>query len=226
MSIDKELFKKNAELVFCIAIYLFLVSSAILTNDSLIALISAFCGITYTILAGKGLPICYLIGVCGSALYSFLAFHSSLWGNLVLYAGYYIPMQIIGFFQWNKNLKTNKKEIIKVNLAKKEKIILFSLTSIITFLTIAVLYYLGDQSPVIDGITTIFSILGMYLTVKRSIEQWVIWIFVNGLSLIMWLKIVMNGVKAYSTVIMWFVYFVLAIYFYFNWRREVNDSIT
>ena len=43
--------------------------------------------------------------------YCWLSFQSALWGNLLLYAAYYIPMQIIGYFRWNQNLKKDKKEI-------------------------------------------------------------------------------------------------------------------
>ena len=64
----------------------------------------------------------------------------------------------------------------------------------------------------------------MYLTVKRCLEQWIIWIVVNGLSFLMWFEIALNGEKVYSTVFMWGVYFILAIYFYLNWKNELNNA--
>ena len=194
-------------------------------HDSWIAIISAFCGITYTILAGKGVPICYPIGVTGSCFYAYLSFASHLWGNLLLYICYYIPMQIIGFFKWNKNLKSDKYEIIKTTLSKKERITLIAISISITILTVLILAHFGDKNPVIDGITTILSILGMYLTVKRCIEQWIVWIIVNGLSYIMWLDIALKGAKVYSTVFMWSVYFILAIYFFITWKKEIKKTV-
>lgn len=222
MTIDKENSKNKIELAGFLFVYLVLFTNAFIMKDSPIALISAFCGITYTILAGKGIPSCYLIGVVGSAFYAYLSFVNALWGNLTLYAGYYIPMQILGFFQWNKHLKSDKNEIIKIRLSNKERISLFIIGAIISAITILCLIHFNDKSPVIDGITTVFSILGMYLTVRRTIEQWVVWMVVNGLSFIMWVQIALGGEKVYSTVIMWGVYFTLAIYFYFVWRRELN----
>ena len=209
-----ELNKFNKlEKIALIIIYAILFINAFIMKDSNIALASAFCGITYTLLAGKGLPICYLFGVIGSSFYCYLSFHNALWGNLLLYALYYVPMQILGFFQWSKNLKNGGSEIIKTSLNTKEKIF-----------TIYILNILGDKSPCIDGITTIFSIAGMFLTVKRCIEQWLIWIIVNGLSLVMWLNIALSGEKVFSTVIMWSVYFILAIYFYITWKKELNPT--
>jgi nicotinamide mononucleotide transporter len=74
-----------------------------------------------------------------------------------------------------------------------------------------------------DGITTFLSIIGMYLTVKRCYEQWIVWFCVNALSFVMWLKIAMSGERVYSTVIMWAVYTILAVYFYIKWKREIRQ---
>ena len=216
--------KNKFELSAFILIYVLLITNAVIMHDSWIAIVSAFCGITYTILAGKGIPVCYPIGATGSCLYAYLSFLSHFWGNLLLYVCYYIPMQIIGFFKWNRNLKRDKYEIVKTKLSNKERIILILLTSIISVITIYILSHFGDKNPIIDGITTIFSILGMYLTIRRCFEQWVVWIVVNGLSFIMWLEIALNGAKVYSTVFMWGVYFVLAVYFLLTWNKELNQE--
>lgn len=222
MRIDK-VEKNKFEFIGFATVYAVLFLNAIITHDSLIAFISAFCGISYTILAGKGFPCCYLIGVVGSAFYAFLSFKSSLWGNLILYICYYIPMQVTGFFQWNKNLKNGKNEIVKTQLNTKERIILFSLSGVLSVVFALLLTYLNDTRPFIDSITTVFSVLGMYLTVRRAIDQWIVWILVNGLSLVMWLSIAISGMKVYSTVIMWGVYLILAFYFYACWKKELKS---
>ena len=203
-------------------VYLLLILSYFVLHDSLVSCFSAFFGITYTFLAGKGLPVCYLFGVSGSGLYGWLAYSNSLWGNLLLYVCYYIPMEIAGYFKWNKNLKKNKQEIVKTKLSGKEAAILFPVVITACVIFIFVLKTFGDSSPVADGITTVLSVFGMYLTVKRCAEQWLIWIIVNGLSAIMWIILAINGTRAYSTVLMWVVYFILAIYFYNEWRKELS----
>ncbi len=208
-----------------IFIYFVLFINAYVMQDSYIALASAFCGITYTLLAGKGNPLCYLIGLTGSAFYIYLAYSNNLWGNCLLYALYFVPMQIIGFINWHKHLKADKYEIIKTSLSKKENIILFSLASLISVFVIIIFAKTGDSNPIIDGLTTVFSILGMYLTIRRTIEQWYVWAGVNLLSLVMWVIIALNGAKVYSTVLMWFVYFILAIYFYREWKKELSQVV-
>jgi nicotinamide mononucleotide transporter len=198
-----------------------IIYNAIVLKDSVIAVCSAFFGILYTIIAGKGKISCYFFGLMGSGCYIYLSAFSHLWGNTLLYLAYYIPMQIHGIFAW-KNHLNNDFEIKKTRMTRKQKL-KFLFTGILgSILTALILYFLSDKNPLIDGITTFLSILGMYCTVKRFLEQWVIWIIVNGLSFLMWLNLVVHGTKAYSTLVMWGVYFVLAIYFYEVWKRELS----
>jgi len=205
-------------IVFAVIFY-----NAFILKDNLVAVCSAICGILYTIIAGKGKIYCYFFGLMGSGCYVKLSFVSHLWGNALLYLAYYIPMQIYGIFSWKKHLKIQSVEIVKTKLSAQDRIKFLVISFIGCFLTILILRYYNDSEPIIDGITTFLSILGMYFTVKRLLEQWIVWIVVNGLSFLMWLNIVLAGTKAYSTLVMWGVYFVLAIYFYFEWKKEINN---
>ena len=224
MSIYKLLSKKNIEILLYIAVILFIIINAFLRNDNIIAAVSAICGISYTVFAGKGKPFCYLFGITGSSFYCILSWQNAIWGNLLLYALYYIPMQILGFFQWNKNLKDEKNEIIKNKLTVKELVILISILIVLTIAAYHLLLYFNAKNPILDSVTTIFSIGGMYLTVRRAIEQWIFWFGVNILSLIMWLNVSLEGSRVYSTVIMWFIYTILAIYFYIEWKKELDKK--
>ena len=214
----------RGEILTILLIWLFIVTNAIITKDSIVAVISAICGISYTYIAGKGKVSCYLFGVTGSGFYCYLSLINALWGNLLLYALYYIPMQILGFIRWNKHISTKTNTIVKIKLSNNHRLILLGITSILTLIAIYILKFFNDTHPIIDGITTVFSIAGMYLTVKRAIEQWIVWMIVNALASIMWINIVIGGEKAYSTVIMWVTYFILAIYFYAKWRKEIKEG--
>lgn len=215
---------KKIEIIGLFTVLTLILINAIIVKDNPIAVISAFCGILYTIIAGKGKISCYFFGLSGSWCYVWLSFLNSLWGNMLLYLCYYIPMQILGIFKWKKHLKKDTKEIVKTRLSNKNRIILLFIGVLGSIITSIILHCFHDKSPIADGITTFLSVLGMYLTVRRAIEQWVIWMVVNGISALMWINLVLHGTKTYSTVIMWVVYFVLAIYFYFEWKKVLNKN--
>lgn len=193
------------------------------TNDSKVALISAICGISYTILAGKGKISCYFIGLVGTFCYAYLALKNGLYGNLCLYLLYYFPMQILGIFKWKKHFDKETNQIFKTSLPRKEQILYLSLFTGLTVICYFVLKSLHDVSPFIDSVTSIFSIAGLLLTVKRCIEQWYVWFIVNGLSTVMWIQAYFHGSNCLATVLMWAVYFVLGIYFLQVWKKDLKN---
>ena len=152
------------EKIFLPLVIIFLIISSIILNDNKIALISAICGISYSFLAGKGKISCYFIGILGTFCYCYISFKNALYGNLALYALFYFPMYILGIISWSKNLKKDSGTIIKTKLSKKERLIYFYLMCVLALIFSYILAKLGDKSPIIDSITTIFSIFGQILT--------------------------------------------------------------
>ena len=213
-------FGKYERILFPLIIFLIAIISLII-GDNKIALVSAICGISYTVLAGKGKISCYFIGMIGTFCYSYISFINGFYGNLALYMLYYFPMEIIGIYKWSKHLKKETQEVIKTKLSNKERIIYFLVALVASMLVSIILRFLGDSKPFIDGFATVFSIFGQLLTVKRCIEQWHVWFFVNLLSLIMWIFAYVNGSNCFATILMWAVYLVLSIYFLQAWKREI-----
>ena len=160
----------------------------------------------------------------GTLIYAYLAFKNSLFGNLILYGCYYFPMEIIGILKWKRHLKKDTHVINKTQLDKNSKILYFGLAFALTLLVTIILKKIGGSAPFMDSFTTVFSIFGMLLTVKRCVEQWYIWLVVNALSTIMWIQAYINGSNCLATVIMWVTYFILAIYFLVEWQKELKKN--
>ncbi|MCQ2754050.1 MAG: nicotinamide riboside transporter PnuC [bacterium] len=214
---------KKIEIIIYFAIVLAIIINAIIAKDYWVAVVASICGITYSALAGKGVPLCYLFSITSAGFYSLLAYQNALWGNLLLNAGYYIPMYIWGYIQWKKNLsESDGTEIIKDRLSNITRLKMLGIATIIIIISSIILYKFHGSHPILDSITTIISLFGMYYTVKRCIEQWMAWMIVNSLSLLMWIKIMIDGAKAYSTIAMWAVYLFFAIYFYIQWDKEIK----
>ena len=197
---------------------------SIIIGDNKVALVSAICGMSYTILAGKGKISCYFIGMIGTFCYSYLAFKNGFYGNLALYMLYYLPMEIIGVLKWRKHLKKDGREIIKTRLSNKDRVI-YALVAIVSSIVLSlILNIFNGSTPYLDATVTVLSIIGQLLTVKRCIEQWHVWFIVNFLSLIMWIFAYINGSNCFATIIMWAVYLVLSIYFLQTWKREMKNN--
>ena len=121
-----------------------------------------------------------------------------------------------------KTFKKILKKLLKQNLQIKKRILYSTISILSSFVLYLILVFLHDQSPVMDSLTAVFSVIGLILTVKRCIEQWYVWFVVNGLSTIMWINAYLHGSNCFATILMWATYFVLSIYFLITWKRELK----
>ena len=185
-----------------------------------VSFIYTLCGLSYTILSGYGKYFCFIFGLISSVLYSYLSFKNALWGNFALNFLYYIPIQIISMIKWHKNTDKKSKTVNKIRLKKKAVIMYLLSAVILSLMLLYALFLNSDKSPILDGFITVFSIFGAYLTLKRALEQWILWNIVNFLTILMWINL-----KNYFVVILWIVYFILGIIFYIKWKKELDKII-
>ena len=71
---------------------------------------------------------------------------------------------------------------------------------------------LGGNSAWLDSASTVISITANLLMIMRYREQWLLWIIVDTVTVIMWAG---KGDPIMTT--MWAVYLINAIYGYINW---------
>lgn len=217
-------FGKYERILFPLVLLVTVIVSIIM-KDNIVALVSAICGMSYTILAGKGRISCYFIGMTGTFCYAYIAFINGFYGQCALSLLYYLPMEIIGILKWRKYLKADTKEVIKTRLSNKDRKIWLCVVLLSGLLLTLGLIHIEDASPAVDGFTTVISIAGQVLTVKRCVEQWYAWFFVNLMSLSMWIFAYIEGSNCFATIIMWAVYLVLTIYFLNKWNKDLILSV-
>lgn len=192
-------------------------------NDTWLGVTSAVTGTLYALFAGKGKISCYFFGIINSLLYGWISYTQTLYGEVMLNWGWYFPMMFAGIFFWRKNLKEDKV-IRKTRLTNKGRILMVLLSLLGIVIYAVVLACLGDQHPVLDSITTVLSVTAMIMTVKRCIEQWVLWTIVNVVSIYMWFLVYQAGGTAAASLLMWVVALSNGIIFYLQWDMEAKES--
>ena len=208
--------------VFCV---LAITSLGIIMQDTFIGILSAVTGTLYAIFAGKGRLLCYFFGIINTLAYSFISWHAALYGEVMLNLLWYFPMMFAGIFFWRKNL-ASPHEIQKKNLTNKERLIALILTASGVVLYAVLLEKMQDSHPVLDSLTTILSVTAMVMTVKRCIEQWLLWTTVNLISIYMWLLIFLDKGESICSLLMWCIALANGIIFFFQWRKEIRKCHT
>ena len=108
----------------------------------------------------------------------------------MLNAFYYIPMNFIGFYLWSRHKDEKSGEVEGKALTPKQIVILLAATAVIVIIYWQILTHLGGQLALIDAMSTVFSVIALIMQVARYAEQWLLWIIVNIVSVIMWILLI------------------------------------
>ena len=192
-------------------------------EDSLIYIvidaIAAISGIFCVVLCAKGKRSQYFWGFFNILGYIIVAWIHKYYGEVMLNAIYYLPLQFIGYYVWTKNIDEKQNEVKGKKLNIKYSVILLILTGLGIILYQFLLNHLGGTHPLLDSASTVISITANLLMVLRYREQWLLWIVIDIITVIMWWN-----VKDYIMVTMWAVYLINAFYGYYNWSKIAKEE--
>ena len=184
-------------------------------NLDLVGSIAGIAGVLCVVLVAKGSIWNYLFGIVNVSMYAYISYKAALYGDAALNALYYVPMQFIGFWQWRKRgAVLNEAEAggnaVQVKARRfdwKQRALLFSGCAVAVIAVGFLLRYFGDPQPFKDSTTTVLSIVAQALMALAFMEQWVLWIITNVVSVVMWAVCVSRG-EAHAAVmmIMWSFY--------------------
>ncbi len=192
-------------------------------GDTIIGILSATTGVVCVVCVGKGKLSAYLFGAINAALYAYIAYSAKYYGEVMLNALYYFPMQFYGFYVWSRNMNQETKEVNKRSMTKKKFLLILLAIATATFLYGFILKKIGGALPFFDSFSTVASIIAMILTVKMFVEQWLIWILVDIITVIMWGLVIMdNEIGGIATLLMWCIYLLNAIFMYLKWHKEAR----
>ena len=193
-------------------------------KDSLIGTFSALTGIAYVVCNGKGKLMAYVFGIANAVLYSIVSFKAHFYGEVMLNALYYLPMQFYGFYIWSKNMDTETYEVKKRKLPNKGRVQLVVAIAVITVAYGFLLKYIGGTLPFVDSLSTVVSVFAMVMAIKMYMEQWTLWFIVNAVSTAMWAVAFYQGNESVSTLAMWALYLANSIVMHIKWARETRNN--
>lgn len=194
-------------------------------GDTPMGIISATTGVICVVCTGKGKLSAYTFGLINSVLYAVIAYKATLYGETMLNALYYVPMQFIGFYVWSKHMNEETKEVEKRHMKWSGRCVLILCIAASTLLYGLLLQYLGDAMPFVDSFTTVSSVIAMIISVRMFAEQWWIWVAVDVFSVYMWWCNFTTGSDNMATLLMWIIYLGNAIIMLVKWEKESRKVI-
>ena len=195
-------------------------------GDTWIGIAASVTGVFCVVLCGMGRVSNYVFGTINVILYAYIAWEAKYYGDVMLNLLYYLPTNFIGWAAWKKHINKDTNVVYKKRMTLKQDLLLavISIVGVVGYGYI--LKLLGGNLPLVDSMSTVFSVIAQILMIKRFTEQWVIWIVVDAVSVIMWVAALYTEAASVAVLLMWAVYLANAIIMFVKWYRESKQAET
>ena len=190
------------------------------THEIVLEVIAIFFGLWSVWLAKKDNIWVFPTGIVNTAIYTYLLWKWSLLGDMMINF-YYAVMSIYGWHHW-----TRKKDnvaafpISSMTLSEKKWSLLIFIATIVF---VAAVYIFFDKfthwTSYVDTLVTGIFFVAMWLMARRKIENWILWIIGDIISIPMYFY------KGYSfTSIQYLIFTIIAIFGYLEWKRTLQQK--
>jgi len=193
-------------------------------KENWIAVLASLTGIWCVVLVAKGKTLNYYFGVVNVLAYSYVAYNRQYFGEVQLNMIYYLPMQFIGYYFWKKNENEGTGTVIIKSMSNPNRGLVIIWIAIAISLYGVWLTYLGGAMPYWDSSSTCLSIIACILMTFRYMEQWILWIVVDIVSIYMWWIAFSANDSDITVLIMWTAYLFNAIYGAYIWFKLYHEQ--
>lgn len=191
------------------------------TIDIVLEIVAVLFGLISVLFAKKNNILVYPTGIISTLIFVYLLNKWGLIGDMLI-NGYYTTMSVYGWYIWTR--KTNNKPDFPISrMSVKEyyhAIIIFMLT--ILFVVVVYKYFnkFTHWTAYIDTFTSGIFFVGMWLMAKRKIENWLLWIVGDIVSVPLYFY------KGYTfTSLQYIIFTIIAIYAYLEWKKHLTKTI-
>jgi nicotinamide mononucleotide transporter len=213
---------------------------------------STISGIVCVVLVAKGKLSNYIWGVVNCLSYGYVAYMSGYYGDAIINIFYMLPFQLIGFLWWRKHLKPQSKSDIIMRKLNWKQVIAVTFTGLVATLLVGLglfqvdnwfvnvmkrnvsiynmidsVFHIKYLGSIFDASTEILQFIATILMTLAYAEQWLLWIIINILSIIMWASVIIaeptSLAWAVPTLVMWVAYLVNSFYGYIVWLRGSKE---
>jgi len=160
-------------------------------------------------------------GIINTVIYTYLLWKWSLLGYMMINF-YYAVMSIYGWYHWTRK-KDNVVEFpISTMTYYEKKVAAVLFIGTLTF--VIAVYTFFDKfthwTSYIDTLVTGIFFVGMWLMARRKIENWILWIVGDIISIPMYFF------KGYSfTSIQYLIFTIIAVFGYLEWKKTLQQKI-
>lgn len=181
----------------------------------IIEFIGFIIGIICVYLNIKEKPLGWLFSCVSIICYFIIFYNSKVYANAGLQV-FFLIVSINGYLNWTT--KNNATDVLIISKSSTQQLMvsLFTVCFLFGILIGFLKQYTDSDVPVLDAFTTALSIVAQVMLGKKKLENWILWILVDAISVGLYFY---KGL--YLTTLLYSIFTILAILGYIEWRKKI-----
>ena len=190
-----------------------------LPDDNPWSLVSGLLGVCSVVLGAQGNILTFVFGFAQVATYTYLCCLERFYAEIAMNVYYFITM-VYGVYCWQNRLSSNSLQVQTRRLSSSLLLLLSIVLLLLSIFTGWLLNnYTDDPQPYMDAFTTIPAIAAQLLMILAYREQWYLWLVVDMLAVIMWLR-----AENYCMAVQYAFWCANCIYGFKQWSQLSKDT--
>jgi len=147
---------------------------------------------------------------------------ANLFADVVLNV-YYVAMNAYGWYFWRFGGQQRRRaNTLSVGLVPGSQWVWIVIA--IVFGTLMMGWYFATQTaaalPYPDSFTTVASFLAMWMSARKYLESWILWLIIDVVQVVLYL---VKGIEAYA--LLYLIYLGMAVSGWLNWRKHLVRNL-
>ena len=137
----------------------------------------------------------------------------------VLLSGYYVIMNGYGWYYWLNRGERTDTDVLAITFTPRR--LLLPLIAVTAAATFGMGWFFDTQTdaalPYWDAATTCMSFAAMWMTARKYIDNWIVWLIVDVMATVIYL---IKGIELYA--VLYAVYLAMAVMGWRTWQRSMS----
>lgn len=192
-------------------------------NADLMLIITSCIGVSGLIWVAKRKGMGQVLVVAFSVLYAIISIKNKYYGEMITYLFMTVPIALVTIKVWLNNMgEENTVEVKKET--KKQILLIFLCSLVVTYLMYYVLVYFDTSSIVLSTISITTSFLAATLMLVRS-KYYAVAYAMNDVVLIgLWIIASMSNIENISMVVCFVIFLINDIYGFISWSKASESK--
>ena len=183
-------------------------------------IIGTLIGLVYLWLEYRASIYLWIASIIMPAVYLFVYYDAGLYADFGINI-YYLLAAVYGWWVWKYGNKEKQGEELPITRMPRGKWKMAAAMYLVFQLLIAwvLIRYTDSNEPWCDAFTTALSMVAMWMLARKYLEQWLVWIVVDVVSVALYLY---KGL--FFTAGLYALYAIIAVYGYWNWKNMMEQK--